>query len=143
MAKQNLSKKGVERFEQRRLHKPKVDAKKKKGGPPLDGGVAKPKSVSQVKKAKNLGKLRKKPASGGAYGGGGDILPHGYTPAQRILLVGEGNFSFARALVSTEPSLLPQVGPHLTASSALLHRPWLPLVVPLRCVSLMATAAAS
>lgn len=99
MAKQHLGKKGVERFKARRLNKPKVDAKKSKGGPPPvhrveGGGVNKPSQAG-----KKAGKVRKRPTTGGAFGGGEGVLPHGYTPQQRILLVGEGNFSFARALV--------------------------------------------
>lgn len=101
MAKKHMSKKGLERFKTRRLHKPKVDAKNKKGGPPLQqvqkGGVSKP----QASSGKNKTKQRKRPDKGGAFGGGGVGLPHGYEPHQKILLVGEGNFSFARALVST------------------------------------------
>lgn len=101
MAKQGLGKKGIERFKTRRLNRPKVDAKKKKSGPPQPqkGGVSKPQP--QTKKKDNV-KQRKRPVHVGAFGGGGQGLPHAYKPTQTILLVGEGNFSFTRALVRAD-----------------------------------------
>jgi hypothetical protein len=93
MAKQNLSKKGVSRFLKKKT--PKNERTRKYGPQAPANGVRPPpprKSKQNAGDRRNHGVRKKK-------GGGGGGLPQGYTPQQRILLVGEGNLSMARALV--------------------------------------------
>jgi hypothetical protein len=94
MAKQNLSKKGVSRFLKKKV--PKNERTRKYGPQAPANGVRPPpprKSKQHAGERRNHG-VRKKKSGAGAGG-----LPQGYTPQQRILLVGEGNLSMARALV--------------------------------------------
>lgn len=103
MAKQNLSKKGVERFKKKKVPKGERGHKKKAPGGPPGGGSphgAKPGRTRSLLRKKNYGaekrnrgerkKKKGPPQSGGVQG---------YDRSQRILLVGEGNLSMARALL--------------------------------------------
>ena len=100
MAKQNMGKKGKERFNKKKVPKGERGHKKAPGGPP--GGVSphgpgRTRSLLRKKnhgaEPRNRGARKKK---GGPVQGGG---VQGYDASQRILLVGEGNLSMARALL--------------------------------------------
>ena len=103
MAKQNMGKKGKERFNKKKVPKGERGHKKKAPGGPPGGGSphgAKPgRTRSLIRKKhygaepRNRGARKKK---GGPVQGGG---VQGYHSGQTILLVGEGNLSMARALL--------------------------------------------
>ena len=103
MAKQNLSKKGVERFKKKKTPKGERGHRKQPGGPP--GGAsphgAKPGRTRSLLRKKNYGAEKRnrgeRKKKGGAAAASGGI--QGYDRSQRLLLVGEGNLSMARALL--------------------------------------------
>lgn len=102
MAKQNLSKKGVERFKKKKTPKGERGHRKAPGGPPGGGSPhgAKPGRTRSLLRKKNYGAEKRnrgerKKKKGLAQSGG----VQGYDRSQRILLVGEGNLSMARALL--------------------------------------------
>ena len=102
MAKQNMGKKGKERFNKKKVPKGERGHRKAPGGPPGGGSPhgAKPGRTRSLLRKKNYGAeprnrgARKKK---GVQVQGGGI--QGYDRTQRILLVGEGNLSMARALL--------------------------------------------
>jgi hypothetical protein len=105
MAKQNLSKKGVERFRKKKVPK-NERTHKKHGAPGSPGGPAgKLATRSLLRKSKhgdkrNRGERKKKKTPEQlAIAAGNGSGAQGYTRDQKILLVGEGNLSMARALV--------------------------------------------
>jgi hypothetical protein len=101
MAKQNLSKKGVSRFlkktapknERKRKQPPggALGTQQRPGSGGLSGRAPPPRRSKHAGERRNHGVRKKK--------GGSGSLPQGYSTAQRILLVGEGNLSMARALL--------------------------------------------
>ncbi len=95
MAKQHLSKKGRERFNKKKPPKGERKRKQPHERPPNNGtgGVA----ARPLHKKKNAGAERRQRSSAKKKRAEG--LPLGFSAAQRTLLVGEGNLSFARALV--------------------------------------------
>ena len=104
MAKQHMSKKGRERFLKRKT--PKNERGHKRHGaapPPNPAGVGKKKGQQQqLKRHRRPGEPRRTHGARKKKGGaadGGAAMPQGYSLSQRILLVGEGNLSMARALL--------------------------------------------
>jgi|APGre2960657444_1045066.scaffolds.fasta_scaffold01819_6 hypothetical protein len=93
MAKQNMSKKGKERFNKKKP--PKGEQKRRQT--PSYGGPAAPRLVVKKKKGEHRDRGERKKKGPRA---GGEALPLGFSDSsQSVLLVGEGNLSFARALL--------------------------------------------
>ena len=92
MAKQNMSKKGKERFNKKKP--PKGEQKRRQT--PSYGGPAAPRLVVKKKKGEHRDRGERKKKGSRA---GGEALPLGFSDSQSVLLVGEGNLSFARALL--------------------------------------------
>ena len=92
MAKQNLSKKGVQRFNRKKLPK---DAVRKNANLRLQHREA---AQSRVQQQQQASKQQK--ADGKRKGGDPQALPQSFVRGKQVLLVGEGNLSFAHALVA-------------------------------------------
>ena len=92
MAKQNLSKKGVQRFNRKKLPK---DSVRKNQNLRLQHQE---KAQSRAQQQQQASKQQK--ADGKRKGGDPQALPLSFVRGKQVLLVGEGNLSFAHALVT-------------------------------------------
>jgi hypothetical protein len=91
MAKQNLSKKGVQRFNRKKLPK---DSVRKNQNLRLQH---REKAQSRAQQQQAASKQQK--ADGKRKGGDPQALAQSFVRGRQVLLVGEGNLSFAHALV--------------------------------------------
>jgi Domain of unknown function (DUF2431) len=91
MAKQNLSKKGLARFHRKKLPKDAVRKNQHLRQQQLQ------RALDKQHGAAGAG-AKKQPAQGGKLKSG--ALPLAFAAGKRVLLLGEGNLSFAAALVS-------------------------------------------